>query len=68
MLPEQGRGTHPGPKATLKQKTHGYERGVILEALRETGGNRSEAAKLLGISRATLHEKLVKHGIGKRYH
>ncbi len=64
LLP--GESVRPG-HATLKQKTDGYERGVILEALREAEGNRTEAAKMLGINRATLHEKLVKHGIGKRY-
>ncbi|MCA9685868.1 MAG: hypothetical protein KC457_27070, partial [Myxococcales bacterium] len=27
------------------------------------GGNRSEAARLLGIGRATLHDKLKKYGL-----
>lgn len=34
------------------------ERGLILQALRETGNNRTEAAKRLGISRRTLHRRL----------
>jgi transcriptional regulator of acetoin/glycerol metabolism len=38
----------------------GAERGVILRALSRAGGNISAAAKLLGISRATLHRKLVR--------
>jgi two-component system response regulator HydG len=41
-----------------------YERGLILDALRASAGNRSEAARQLGISRVTLHDKLKKHGIG----
>jgi DNA-binding NtrC family response regulator len=35
----------------------------ILEALRMTGNSRTEAAKLLGISRATLYRKLEKLGV-----
>lgn len=34
------------------------ERGAILRALARAGGNRSQAARKLGISRATLHRKL----------
>ena len=30
------------------------QRDLITEALKKTGGNRTEAARLLGISRATL--------------
>ncbi|HYQ80700.1 MAG TPA: helix-turn-helix domain-containing protein, partial [Anaeromyxobacteraceae bacterium] len=41
-----------------------YERGLLVEALRAAGGNRSEAARRLGISRVTLHDKLRKHGLG----
>ncbi len=36
---------------------------VIMEALNITGGNRSAAAKLLGLSRPTLHSKIEKYGI-----
>jgi transcriptional regulator of acetoin/glycerol metabolism len=34
---------------------------VVLEALRESGGNRSLAAQRLGISRATLHRRLARY-------
>jgi nitrogen regulation protein NR(I) len=34
---------------------------LISEALKLTGGNRSQAAKLLGISRPTLHSKIEKY-------
>ncbi len=34
---------------------------VVKEALNLTGGNRSKAAKLLGISRPTLHAKIDRH-------
>jgi len=40
-----------------------YERGLILSALESARGNRSEAARLLNIGRATLHDKLRKYGL-----
>jgi DNA-binding protein Fis len=36
---------------------------VIKEALKLTKGNRSQAAKILGLSRPTLHSKMEKLGI-----
>jgi nitrogen regulation protein NR(I) len=36
---------------------------LITEALNLTGGNRSSAAKLLGLSRPTLHSKIEKYGL-----
>jgi len=39
------------------------ERRAIEEALRATGGNRTRAAKLLGISRRTLLYRLKQYGI-----
>jgi len=37
------------------------ERRTILEALNATGGNKSEAARRLGITRKTLRSKLEKY-------
>ena len=39
------------------------EREFILRALKETGWQRTRAAALLGITRATLHSKLKRYGI-----
>lgn len=39
------------------------EREFILRALNETGWQRTRAANLLGITRATLHSKLKRYGI-----
>ena len=36
---------------------------IIREALNLTGGNRSQAAKLLGLSRPTLHSKIEKYNL-----
>jgi two-component system, NtrC family, response regulator HydG len=49
---------------SLKQRVEAYERGLVYEALRAALGNRSEAARRLGISRVTLHDKLKKYGLG----
>ncbi len=40
-----------------------FSRIVMTEALSMTGGNRSQAAKLLGLSRPTLLAKIEKYGI-----
>ena len=41
----------------------GAEKAAIENALKSAGGNRTHAAKALGISRRTLHNKLNEHGI-----
>ncbi len=49
---------HPGPGGTLAEQMREFERRVICQALQAAGGNRSRAAKNLGISRKTLWEKM----------
>lgn len=39
------------------------EKSAIAGAIEKTGGNKSEAARLLGITRRTLYNKLEKYGI-----
>ncbi len=41
------------------------EKTLLIEALKQTQGNQSQAAKLLGISRPTLKEKIEKLGLKK---
>ncbi|MHC5542348.1 helix-turn-helix domain-containing protein, partial [Singulisphaera rosea] len=40
-----------------------FERQRLLDALTEADGNKSEAARLLGMPRSTLCSKLKKHGM-----
>ncbi|MBW2482429.1 MAG: sigma-54-dependent Fis family transcriptional regulator [Deltaproteobacteria bacterium] len=47
------------PGRSLKE----VEKVMILRTLKETGGNRTHAARILGISRRTLQLKLKKYGI-----
>jgi len=49
----------------LRQRVEAYERELVAEALRAARGNRTEAARLLGISRVTLHDKLNKYGLAR---
>ena len=39
------------------------EKQVILAALERAGGNKSEAARLLGITRRSLYGRLERYGI-----
>ncbi len=51
-----------GPVA-LGASVAGAEKAAIENALKAAGGNRTHAAKALGISRRTLHNKLNEYGI-----
>jgi DNA-binding NtrC family response regulator len=42
------------------------ERLSIVDALRKTGGNKTEAAAVLGLNRTTLVGKLKKLGVSNR--
>jgi transcriptional regulator with PAS, ATPase and Fis domain len=57
--PARSPGTAARPPAPLPQAIAELERKSILSALEATGGNKVSAARLLGISRATLYEKLA---------
>jgi len=55
---------HPArPPQALKDTVQGVaeraEKELILDALRQTGGNRTRAARILGISRKTLFNKMT---------
>ncbi len=43
-----------------------YERSLIEQALKESNGNQTEAAKLLNLGLSTLNAKIKKHGISTK--
>ena len=54
--------SHSGP-ATHERFLEQVDRLLVAEALRQTGGNQTQAAKLLGLTRPTLQAKMNKHGL-----
>jgi len=48
---------------SLKSKKNIMIKETVIEALNKSNGNKSQAAKLLGISRTVLYEKLKKYNI-----
>ena len=53
----------PVPSAVAPDRLMEMERQHILQILQQTGGNRSEAARRLGIERKTLYRKALRLGI-----
>ncbi len=62
---EQADQAAAAPSLSLRQRVEAYERGLVVEALKAARNNRSEAARALGISRVTLHDKLKKYGLAQ---
>lgn len=63
-LPSNLKGFHPAGKISKDTLDLAeVEKNLIFKALQKADGNRTEAAKLLGISRRTLHRKLNEFGI-----
>src|SRR6185436_9629438 len=50
-------------KGTLKDMMEAVEKFFLIEALRDHGNNKTNAAKTLGITREGLHKKLRQYGI-----
>ncbi|MDQ3341297.1 MAG: sigma-54 dependent transcriptional regulator [Myxococcota bacterium] len=51
---------------SLKEQVEAFERGLVARSLDATGGNQSESARRLGVSRVTLIDKMKKYGLEKR--
>ena len=52
------------PRAPEGLSLDQWEKSLLEQALRDTGGNQTKAAQRLGISRDTLRYRMKKHGIG----
>jgi two-component system response regulator HydG len=64
LLPDAARPAGPpSAAATFRERVAAYERGLIVAALAAAGGNQTEAARLLDLGRATLWDKMRKHGL-----
>jgi two-component system, NtrC family, response regulator AtoC len=65
MGPTPGFGVPAMNPNDLRAQRESWEKQQILQALERTSGNQKEAAKLLGISRRTLINKIEAYGIAR---
>jgi transcriptional regulator with PAS, ATPase and Fis domain len=63
QTPPAGQGFRMDMNLSLKELMEETERCAILEALQKTGNNRANAARLLGIHRTGLYQKMRKYGL-----
>jgi DNA-binding NtrC family response regulator len=56
--------TAPDPGKS-ESTLHGYEKAMVVRALKENGWNQTRAAKTLGISRDNLRYRMKKYEIGR---
>ena len=65
-MPQKTTGAAPAePPAAIGLNVKENEKSLIIKALEECGGNRSQAALKLNISRRTLYRKLHEYGLAK---
>jgi two-component system response regulator HydG len=53
-----------GASHLVGQSLEEVEKHFITETLKQTGGNREEAARILGIGERTLYRKIKEYGVG----
>ena len=59
------RRTQAAPKEKNQDRS---DKEALISALKESGGNQSEAARILGVNRVTIWNRMKKYGIGKKIH
>ncbi len=52
-----------GQGPTYREQMEAFERNLLASTLRNASGNQSEAARRLGLSRATLYDRLQRHAL-----
>jgi two-component system response regulator PilR (NtrC family) len=55
-----------GPGFSLERALDELERGLLLEALRQSGGMKARAAQLLGLTFRSFRYRLARHGLSDR--
>ena len=55
--------TDKRPDGSLCDEVREFVKRKVIKALRQTGGNKSKAAKILGIPETTLRNKMKKYQI-----
>ena len=67
LISRDGADTHQAETQTAQNyNLQEMERKLILDVLNKTGGNKSKAAELLGITREGLRKKLLRRGINDK--
>ncbi len=61
--PDSSGDPEPAEAGSLRAQVDAFERTLIADALEQAGGNQTEAARQLRMSRATLQYKLKSHGL-----
>ena len=64
--PPSGEARASSLKEIVRQETERVERELIIRALEETGGNVTQAARKLKISRKSLQNKMKEFGLRDR--
>lgn len=63
---EDGAAAEPpasSPAISLKKRVEAFERGILTSALAAAGGNQSEVSRKLGLTRASLYDRMKKYGL-----
>ncbi|HEX7604425.1 MAG TPA: sigma-54 dependent transcriptional regulator, partial [Polyangiaceae bacterium] len=54
------------PSGSLKEQVEAFERSILTSALAASGGNQSEVSRRLGVTRASLYDRMKKYGLTAR--